>query len=226
MPPCDSTNRDTPAPTSSSTSSSSVGGDGRRHGNAARRSGRGSRPTASQSPATARHAAAVAGRRRRGRQDDARRAGGERQPDRRRRPRGRRRAGAARPTATRPRRPPRGWPGAPARRAVEVDEVDDPRAQRDEPLGDPLRPVGRRADAGRGAGPEDDPRAAALEVDRRDDAARGVRAPSPASSRRWKLIGSDPLRSSVSWKPRSENASPSRRCSSARSWSSSTRPSR
>ena len=70
----------------------------------------------------------------------------------------------------------------------------------DEPLDDPVGPVGRRPDAGRRAGPVDDARAAALEVDGRDDQ-HGAQAPSPASSRRWKLIGSEPLRSSVSWKP-------------------------
>ena len=104
----------------------------------------------------------------RGREDDPRRAGGEGEPDRLGRihaagdlerdgdPGGdradglevRRRAGAG---------------------AVEVDEVDEPRAQRHEPLGDPVRAVGRGADAGRGARPVDDPRAAALEVDGRDD---------------------------------------------------------
>ena len=39
----------------------------------------------------------------------------------------------------------------PGPRAVEVDEVDQPRAEGHEPLGDPVRPVGRRADPRRGA---------------------------------------------------------------------------
>ena len=46
------------------------------------------------------------------------------------------------------------------------------------------------------------------------------------SSRRWKLTGSDPSLSSVSWKRLSENAGPSRRRSSSRSWRSMTLPSR
>ena len=64
--------------------------------------------------------------------------------------------------------------------AVEVDEVDERRAEAHEVLGDPLRPVGRCADAGRDAGPEHDPRPAALEVDRRDD----LHEPLPARSGR------------------------------------------
>ena len=69
------------------------------------------------------------------------------------------------------------------------------------------RSVGAPTPDGR-AGPVDGPRAAAVEVDRRDDLHRLSRptAPSPASARRWKLIGSEPLRSRVSWKPLSENA--------------------
>ena len=50
--------------------------------------------------------------------------------------------------------------------------------------------------------------------------------PSPRSRRRWKLTGMLPEYSSASWKPRSENAAPSRRRSSSRSRSSSTLPSR
>ena len=53
--------------------------------------------------------------------------------------------------------------------AVEVDEVEDPRALGDELLGDAIGPVGRRADAGRRARPVHDPRAPCLDVDRRDD---------------------------------------------------------
>ena len=46
--------------------------------------------------------------------------------------------------------------------------------------------------------------------------------PSAVRRRRWKRIGSEPLRSSVSWKRLAgENASPSRRCSSSRRPSSS-----
>ena len=54
----------------------------------------------------------------------------------------------------------------------------------------------------------------------------GVPLASAASSRRWKLIGREPLRSSVSWKRLRLKRSPRRRCSSARSWSSRTLPSR
>ena len=63
-PPWLRTNRPTPAPTSSLISDSTVGGRSRRHGKAARRSGRGSRPTASQSPATEGVAEPVRDRRR------------------------------------------------------------------------------------------------------------------------------------------------------------------
>ena len=40
-------------------------------------------------------------------------------------------------------------PGCARPGAVEVDEVDDPRAQFDEPVGDPVGPIGRSPDAGR-----------------------------------------------------------------------------
>ena len=54
----------------------------------------------------------------------------------------------------------------------------------------------------------------------------GGRAPSPSRARRWKLMGGEPPRRSVSWNARSEKASPRRRCSSARSSSSRTLPRR
>ena len=135
---------------------------GRRHGNAASRSGRGSRPTASQSPATARHARRSSGRSAiASRQDDPGRAGREREPDRLGRVDARRRAGAGRrprdataPTASR-------LAGAPVRAPVEVDEVDEPRAhaprtaRRSAPAGRsgrrcrPRRPASRRPASGR-----------------------------------------------------------------------------
>ena len=65
----------------------------------------------------------------------------------------------------------------PAAGAVEVDEVDEPRAELHEVVRDPLGPVGRGADAARRAGPEDDPRATGLEVDRRDDLHPAVSGP-------------------------------------------------
>ena len=60
--------------------------------------------------------------------------------------------------------------------ALEVDEVDKAGTLGDQALHDPLRPVGRGADALRGAGPVDDPRPPGLEVDRRDDL-HGLRRP-------------------------------------------------
>ena len=86
-----------------------------------------------------------------------------------RRPRRRRPAGAAsatrdatRPTASRL----TGWPlRAPSKSTRWIER----RALLDEVGGDPLGPVGRRADAGRGARPEDDARPTAFEVDRWDD---------------------------------------------------------
>ena len=53
--------------------------------------------------------------------------------------------------------------------AIEVHEVDEPGAHRHEPLRDPVRSVGRRADPRPGARPVDDPGAPRLEIDRRDD---------------------------------------------------------
>ena len=87
--------------------------------------------------------------------------------------------------------------------ALEVDEVDERRAHRHEPLGDSLRSVRWGADAGRGTRPVDDPGAATLKVDRGDDL-HADQAPA-ASSRRWKLIGIEPLRRSVSWNSRRLN---------------------
>ncbi len=107
---------------------------------------------------------------------------------------------------------------------VEVDEVQDPGALGDELLGDPVGTVGGHADAGGGAGPVHDPRPSGLDVDRRDHVHR--RQPSARSRRRWKLIGSEPLRSSVSWKARSEKSAPRRRRSSSRRPRISTLPSR
>jgi hypothetical protein len=53
--------------------------------------------------------------------------------------------------------------------AVEIDHVDERRTEPDEMLCDPIRSIGRRADAGGDAGPEHHPRSAALDVDGRDD---------------------------------------------------------
>ena len=186
--------------------SSTVGGAARRHGNAASRSGRGSSPTASQSPATARHARRSSGRSAMAVVSTTRVAPA---------------ANASR-IASAESRPPASWSGtairaaiaptasssagAPARAPVEVDEVDEPRAHGHEPLGDPVRAIGRRADPGRGAGPVDDrerPPSRSIAGMTCIASADRVR-PSPASSRRWKLIGSEPLRISVSWKPLSE----------------------
>ena len=115
VPPWVTTSRATPAPSSSPTSASRVGGAGRRHGNAASRSGRGSSPTASQSPAMAQAGRQVVRPVGDGRgHDDPRRAGGEGELDGLRPTRRRRPAAAARPCATRWRRRPRGWPGRPA----------------------------------------------------------------------------------------------------------------
>ena len=82
-------------------------------------------------------------------------------------------------------------------RAVEIDEMDDGSAQLDEVARDPLRPVGGRARPRRGARPEDEPRAPGPQVQAGDDLhqrpgnGRGVAGPgpSPASRRRWKLTG-------------------------------------
>ena len=60
--------------------------------------------------------------------------------------------------------------------AVEVHEVQDPRAPADELLGDAVRPVGGRARAGRRARPVDDPRPPLRHVDGRDD----VHSPQPS----------------------------------------------
>ncbi len=68
---------------------------------------------------------------------------------------------------------------------VEVDQVEHRRAQTDEMPSDPFGPVGRGAGAACCAGPEDQARAAALEVDARDE----LHQTGVASSRRWKLIG-------------------------------------
>ena len=148
-----------------------------------------------------------------------RRRAGSRHPIRRRR-----QAGAGPRSGPRSRRPPRGWPA--------------------------LRLVRRRSRRGGGAAPPS-PRTAPRSgragrsahrsrrrrrASRRDASGRprGRSRGSPArtdqapvvSSRRWKLIGSEPLRSSASWKPFRLNRSPSRRCSSSRRLSSNVRPSR
>ena len=91
--------------------------------------------------------------------------------------------------------------------------------------GNPVGPVRGRANASRGAGPIDQARPAVGHVDCGDDLHR-CRQPSPANRRRWKLMGSEPLRKSVSWKPLSENALPWRRFSDSRRPNSSTLPSR
>src|SRR6185369_6809851 len=114
--------------------------------------------------------------------------------------------------------------GRSAPRALEVDDVDQRGAELDEVLGDALGTVRRRADPGRHPGPEHDPGAALLDIDRRDDLHRAQ--PVPWSARRWKLTGREPPRSRASWKARSEKSAPNRRRSSSRSWSSSTLPRR
>ena len=202
-----------------------MGGTGRRQGNAASRSGRGSRPTASQSPATARQARRSSGRSAIAVVSTTRVAP----------------AANASWIASAESTPPATWSGT-ATRAATAPTVS-------RLAGDPARapskstrwtsrapratnrsamrsgPVGRRADAGSGARPEDDPRAARLQVDGRDDLHDAGQLPA-VSSRRWKLTGSDPFRSSVSWNALRLKASPRRRCSSARNPSRSVRPSR
>ena len=149
-----------------------------------------------------------------GRQDHAGRAGGEGQPDRVRRlepagelQRDRRPRGDA-PTDSRLAGSPRRAPSKSTRWTTRAPAATN-RAT--------MPPVGR---SGRRCRPTprpiDEARAAVLEVDRRDDEHAAQRA-SPASRRRWKLIGSEPALSSVSWKSRSEKRSPRRRCSSSRS---------
>ncbi len=65
--------------------------------------------------------------------------------------------------------------GAPSG-TVEVDDVNERRTQAHEVLGDPFGSIGGCADAGRDARPEHDPRAAPLDVDRRDDVHRSATA--------------------------------------------------
>ena len=206
----------------------SVGGAGRCHGNAASRSGRGSRPTASQSPATSRQLG------------EQRRIVGD--AHRQARPASRRprtRAGCCR----RPRAPPATWigiairdaiaptasrlAGAPRPRAVEVDEVDHPRAALDEaarrsaPAGRsarrrrPRRPARRRPASGRASrsieGMTCTSGASGPARSRPAPARAEPAAPSPAAirsrrSRRWKLIGSEPLREQRVVEAAQENA--------------------
>ena len=208
-----------------------VGGSCRCQRNAANRSGRGSRPTASQSPATDRHSRSSSGRSAMAVVRTTRVAPA---------------ANASRiPSAVST--PPATWSGTPTRAAtaadrlevdrrpragpIEIDEVDGLGAHRDEPFGDPFRSVGRGADPGGGSGPEHGPRTTGLQVDGGDDlhrqASRDATAwSSPSSSRRWKLIGSDPAVSRVSWNALRSKASPRRTCSSARRPRSIVRPSR
>src|SRR5207302_1126948 len=87
------------------------------------------------------------------------------------------------------------WPARSRARAVEVEGVDHRRSEPDEMLRDPVGAIGRRADARGHARPEHDPRAAAGDVDGRDDLHLGLRqaagaaAPRSRRLRRWKLIG-------------------------------------
>ena len=87
----------------------------------------------------------------------------------RRRCRRRRRAGAGRRSATRSPRPPRGSPGgrcrAPSKSTRWISRA--PLATNCSAIRSGS--IGRGADAGRDAGPEDDPGAPSIEVDRRDD---------------------------------------------------------
>ena len=233
-----------PRPTSSSTSASSVGGVGRRQGNAASRSGRGSSPTASQSPATARHVARASSGSSAIASDSTTRVAPA--------------ANASR-IASASSRPPASWSGtatrdgdradrleirrAAALRAVEVDEVDD--------AGRPARRTAPRCAPGRSVGaptPVDAPgqkttrERPPVDVDRGDDlhrvsgplgrpvadveaAGARVAATAARSSRRWKLIGQRAVAAAARRGSRlSENAAPRRRCSSARSPSSRTLP--
>ena len=91
--------------------------------------------------------------------------------------------------------------GRPALRgAVQIPQVEQLGALLHERAGDSIRAIRRRTRAGGGAGPPDQPRSPALEVQAGDDlhheaVAAAVRLgmvgppPSPASSRRWKLTG-------------------------------------
>ena len=239
-PPCDSTNRRTPQ--ARARRGRPAGWAARRcQGNAAKRSGRGSMPTASQSPATATHRGPAPGPRRRscpGPRASAPAAKARRMA-----------SGLSSPPATWiGRRDPAGdradgleVDGGARPGPVEIDQVDDRRAEADEVLARSARagrsarrrrwrrPARRRRATGpaRGrspGGPAPTPRPAAA-----PGVVAGVRSvarPSPARSRRWKLIGSEPARSSESWKARSRNAGPRRRCSSSRSSRSITLPSR
>ena len=145
------------------------GGAPRRHGNAASRSGRGSRPTASQSPATARQPASASGRSTMAiEQHDPRGAGGEREPHVVGLLQAARDLERHRDPAPRPRRRPRGWPAPPAGRR---------RSRRGGGSARPGRRTARRSDrAGRSARrcrprrrASRRPASARLDVDRRDD---------------------------------------------------------
>ena len=161
-PPWLRTKRATPAPTSSPTSPSTVGGDGPAPGERRQplrpRIEADRQPVAGDGEAGPQVVGTVGDRRRSGRPGSPRRrrpAGSPRPSRRRRRP------GAGRRPGPRPRRPRRGWPATPARAPSKSTRWIEPRPERHEPLGDPVGPVGRRADAGPGARPVDDPRAAA-----------------------------------------------------------------
>ena len=151
-PPWVRTNRATPGPDQLADEAvDASAATARRHGNAASRSGRGieadRQPVAGDGQAGAQVVGPVGDR---GRQHDPGRAGGEGEPDRL----GRVDAAGDLERDGDPRRDRADRVEVGRRagaRALEVDEVDEPCAQRHEPLGDPVGPVGRRADAGRGA---------------------------------------------------------------------------
>ena len=166
----------------------------------AKRSGRASRPTASQSPAIRRHAA------RRSRSSATAQSGTTTRV-----------APAAKASSicSGPSTPPASCSGVATARAMACTAAvftgRRPPRRRGRPGGwpvprlhevtrDALGSIGRRAGAPRRTRPEDQPRTSGLEVDAGDDLhqppagsapgrARLGRRPSPASSRRWKLTG-------------------------------------
>ena len=166
-----------------------------------------------------------------------RRRGGSGRP-----PRGRRRAGSGRRRARRSPRRPRGWPArpvfAPSKsttwtiRAPSSTNRSAIRSGRSVGAPTPADAPGQNTTRER-------PRSRSIDGMTCTSAVRPGRpwthplrwtrrrpGSSSRSSRRWKLIGSEPLFESVSWNARRSNRERSRACSSARSWSSRTLPSR